>query len=54
MRGTLGRRISEALVTLVVLSLGLRLAMRLVEPLLPLLIVMGVVVSVLLIATSRR
>jgi CHASE2 domain-containing sensor protein len=47
-------RISEALVTLVVLCLGLRLATWLVEPLLPALIVMCVVAAVLVVATSRR
>jgi len=53
-RVRLGSRITEALATLCVVCLGLSLAMWLIEPLLPLLIVLGVVISVLLIVTSRR
>jgi CHASE2 domain-containing sensor protein len=52
-KGKLGSRVAESLATLFVLCLGLRLAMWIIEPLLPLLIVLGVVVAVLLIATSR-
>jgi CHASE2 domain-containing sensor protein len=47
-------RIREALITVILLCLGLRLASWLIAPLVPLLIVLGVVVTVLLVATSRR
>jgi hypothetical protein len=47
-------RIREALTTLLLLCLGLRLAAWLIAPLVPVLIVMGALTTALLIATSWR
>ncbi len=54
MLGKYRPQIREALVTVILLCLGLWLASWLIAPLVPLLIVLGVVGTVLLIATSRR
>ena len=49
-----GRRITQAITTVVVVCLGVRLAAWLVAPILPALVVLCVVAAVLLMATSRR
>jgi len=49
-----GRRITEAITTVVVVCLGVRLAAWLVAPILPFLVALCVVSAVLVMVTSRR